>query len=120
MKSSIKKPPKGRLRRLIELALASALIVSGVLFLIAWEHPISIIWNDPVAIFWDAKTRDHESGWRLWWMGPLLIAAGAFWIAEDWFGFGRDYSEDSELTYERPQAAREYDRDPPRLPPESI
>jgi hypothetical protein len=113
MKSSIKEPQKGRLRRLVELFIAIALIVGGVLFLIAWEHPLSIIWDDPVAIFWDAKTRVHEGGGRFWWMGLLLIAAGAFWIAEDWFGFGqaRNYAAGSELPIEKKPVALDYDRD---------
>jgi len=76
------------MRRLIGLFLASALIVGGLLWMIAWEHPLSIIREDPLAIFWDSHTRIHNAGGRLWWAGPLFIAAGAFWIAEDWFGFG--------------------------------
>lgn len=107
------------MRKWAGLLLASALIVSGSLLLILWEHPLSIIWDDPLAIFWDSHTRRHESGGRLWWMGPLLIAAGAFWIAEDWFGFGRKYSVDSGLPNERPQAVLGFDRDPPKLPPAS-
>ena len=100
---------KGRLRRLIELFLATTLIVSGALLLIVWEHPLSVLWDDPLSIFWDDSMRVHESGGRLWFMGPLLIGAGVFWIAEDWFGFGSNYSKDSALKVETPPALKQID-----------
>jgi hypothetical protein len=73
---------------MIGLILALTLIVGGILVMVAWEHPLSDVLANPRLIFWDENSSFH--GGRLWLMGPLLIAAGAFWIAEDWFNFGQD------------------------------
>lgn len=104
-----------KLRKAIGLVCATTLIVGGSLLLIAWEHPISIIWTNPIEIFWSDHIRSHSSGGRLWWMGPLLIAAGAFWIAEDWFGFGRSVkgsARDSALKVGKPPALKAIDHAP--------
>jgi hypothetical protein len=86
IETSKKKPPKGRLRKAIELCLALGLIVGGALYMVAWEHSLAEVWADPSLIFWDGSAPALHAG-RLWFVGPTLIAAGIFWIAEDWFNF---------------------------------
>jgi len=56
--------------------------------MIAWEHPIGDVIDNPSLILWSPSPTGFHLN-RLWFVGPTLIAAGAFWIAEDWFNFGR-------------------------------
>ena len=55
--------------------------------MVAWEHPLFAIWADPSLIFWDPDLAWPRIGLP-WLIGLTLFAAGAFWLAEDWFGFG--------------------------------
>jgi len=105
--------------KLFQLSVALALIAGGALLLIAWEHPISIIWTAPSEIFWSTNVRSHEGGGLYWWIGPMLIAAGALWIAEDWFGLGRYSSKDSASPSGKRPILPAYDHDQPKRPPSS-
>ncbi len=107
--------------KLFQLFVAVGLIIGGLLFLILWEHPMSAVWTDPVSIFWDTQASELRIN-RIWFIGPMLIFAGAAWIAEDWFNFGVAKPSSNTMRAspsEKQQAALEYERDQPKLPPAS-
>jgi hypothetical protein len=74
-------------RRLVSLLCSIGLIFAGLFLMVAWEHPLFAIWADPSLIFWDPDLALPRIGLP-WLIGLTLFAAGAFWLAEDWFGFG--------------------------------
>jgi len=60
-------------RKFVGLILSIALIISGALLMILWDHPLSIIWDDPVKIFWEPDFHGFRIN-RYWFVGPLLLA----------------------------------------------
>lgn len=74
--------------KIFQLFLALGLIVAGILFMIAWEHPLAEVWAHPALVLWDPDGSFHVN--RVWFVGPTLIVLGVLWIAEDWFNLGRE------------------------------
>lgn len=111
------------LRKILVLVLSIALIISGVVLMIGFEHPLPEVWANPSLIFWDHSPHEARGG-RLWFIGPFLIFAGTAIIAEDWFGFGQqspeDCSADSGSQDGTRQDAQAYERDRLEQPPSSI
>ena len=102
--------------------LAVALITGGAAMMVLFEHhSLSLIWTDPFSIFWSSEPL--RAG-PFWWIGPMLMFAGAAVIAEDYFGFGRTtperYSRDSALRAETQPTLPGYGRDRPEPPPATI
>ena len=85
---------KPQMRRFLSSVIAVALVLTGASLMILFDHhTLAVIWNDPASIFWSNEPRQIHAG-PYWFIGPLLIFAGAAVIAEDWFGFGRQSRAD--------------------------
>jgi len=76
------------MRKLIGLACSILLIAAGLLYVVLYQHPLQAVIENPMLIFWDANMPARRIPLP-WTIGFMLLAAGGFWIAEDWFNFGQ-------------------------------